>query len=51
MIENPLESFANPVREEKRVKIFLIKAKIEVNNGIMDKISNERQGYFGFFNL
>jgi hypothetical protein len=34
----------NPVREEKR-------AKIEVNNGIMDKISNERQGYFGFFNL
>jgi len=45
---NPLQ---NPVRKEKRDKIILIKAEISVNNGIMDKISNAKQGIFSLFNL
>jgi len=39
------------VREEKRIKILLIKAESEVNNGIMDNFSNKKQDNFKLFNL
>jgi hypothetical protein len=55
----------NPGRKEKRVKIWLVparpiffimivaggKAGNAVNNGIMDKFSNEKQANFNLFNL
>ena len=39
------------MRKEKRVNICLIKAGNAVNNGIMDKFSNEKQANFKLFNL
>jgi len=39
------------MREEKRVKIWLIKAENAVNNAILDKFSNEKQTNFKLFNL
>ena len=41
----------NPVHEEKRNTIFLIKTENAVNNGIMDNVSNEKQGNSRLFNL
>tara|TARA_B110000014_G_C19838983_1_gene434950 strand:- start:106 stop:267 length:162 start_codon:yes stop_codon:yes gene_type:complete len=38
----------NPVHEEKRNTIFLIKTENAVNNGIMDNVSNEKQGNSDF---
>ena len=37
--------------EEKRIKISLIKMENAVNNGVMNKFSNENQANFGLFNL
>ena len=45
------ESFQNLMCVEKNNKISLIKAENEVNNGIMDKFSNEEQGNFRLFNM
>ena len=41
----------NPVHEEKRNTTFLNKAENAVNNGIMDNVSNEKQGNCRLFNL
>lgn len=37
--------------EEKKVKIFLIKAENAVNSSAMNKFSNEKQGDFKLFYL
>ena len=37
--------------EEKRIKISLIKTENAVNNGVMNKFSNENHANFGLFNL
>lgn len=41
----------NQMREEKRCKIFPIKAGHPVNSGTIDKFSNEKQVDFALFNL